>query len=74
MATSAYGLQLTFINNRNYPGGVIVFLGVEFALPANIVSMASYIASNILADGLMVSDFDHEYSKDMVWYHTYLYT
>ncbi|THV07198.1 hypothetical protein K435DRAFT_643875 [Dendrothele bispora CBS 962.96] len=53
-ATSAYGLQLTFIDNRNYPGGIITFLGVEFALPANIVSLASYISSNILADALMI--------------------
>ncbi|KAL0575150.1 hypothetical protein V5O48_006827 [Marasmius crinis-equi] len=53
-ATSAYGLQLTFVDNRNYPGGVIAFLGVEFALPANIVSLSSYIASNILADMLMI--------------------
>ncbi|KAE9388828.1 hypothetical protein BT96DRAFT_1003812 [Gymnopus androsaceus JB14] len=53
-ATSAYGLQLTYIDNRNYPGGVITFLGVEFALPANIVSTASYIAGNLLADALMI--------------------
>ncbi|KAG7098817.1 hypothetical protein E1B28_000722 [Marasmius oreades] len=53
-ATSAYGLQLTFIDNRNYPGGVIGFLGIEFALPTNVASTASYIASNLLADALMV--------------------
>lgn len=53
-ATSAYGLQLTYIDNRNYPGGVIAFLGIEFALPANIANTASFIAENLLADGLMV--------------------
>lgn len=54
-ATSAIGLQLTFIDNRNYPGGVIAFLGVEFGLPVNIVSLASYITGNIMADALLVS-------------------
>lgn len=54
-ATSAYGLQLTYIDNRNYPGGPLAFLGVEFALPANVTSLASYIAANLLADALMVS-------------------
>ncbi|KAJ7640761.1 hypothetical protein DFH06DRAFT_1000181, partial [Mycena polygramma] len=53
-ATSAYGLQLTFIQNRNYPGGVIAFLGIEFALTPNVVSLASYITGNIMADMLMV--------------------
>ncbi|KAJ7229022.1 hypothetical protein GGX14DRAFT_346163 [Mycena pura] len=53
-ATSAYGLQLTYIDNRNYPGGVIAFLGVEFALPANVANTASFIAENLLADGLMI--------------------
>ncbi|KZT44035.1 hypothetical protein SISSUDRAFT_1057041 [Sistotremastrum suecicum HHB10207 ss-3] len=53
-ATSAYGLQLTFIDNRNYPGGPVAFLGVEFALPDNVVSLASYIAANIMADALMI--------------------
>ncbi|KAJ6459748.1 hypothetical protein C8R47DRAFT_994487 [Mycena vitilis] len=53
-ATSAYGLQLTFIENRNYPGGVIGFLGVEFGLTPNVVSLASYITGNIMADMLMI--------------------
>lgn len=55
-ATSALGLQLTFIDNINYPGGgVNKFLEVEFGLPSNVVSLASYILGNVLADGLLVS-------------------
>ncbi|KAJ6612722.1 hypothetical protein B0H10DRAFT_2278881 [Mycena sp. CBHHK59/15] len=53
-ATSAYGLQLTFIDNRNYPGSVIAFLGIEFALTSNVISLASYITGNIMADALMI--------------------
>lgn len=52
--TSAYGLQLTFIDNRNYPGGPLGFLGVEFSISANVLSLASLIAGNLLADGLLV--------------------
>lgn len=54
-ATSALGLQLTYIDNRNYPGGVIGFLNVEFALPSNVASLTSYIVGNVLADALLVS-------------------
>jgi hypothetical protein len=53
-ATSAIGLQLTFIDNRNYPGGVIGFLGVEFAMVDNVVSLAAFIIENIMADTLLV--------------------
>ncbi|KAI0042688.1 hypothetical protein FA95DRAFT_1682387 [Auriscalpium vulgare] len=52
--TSAYGLQLTYIDNRNYPGGPFGFLLIEFSLPVNILSLASYIIGNVLADALMV--------------------
>lgn len=53
-ATSAYGLQMTFIDNRNYPGGPFAFLLVEFSEPSNVLSLASYIVANILADGLLL--------------------
>ena len=59
-ATSAVGLQLTFIDNRNYPGGVIGFLNVEFGLPSNVASLTSYIIGNILADALLVSLIRHK--------------
>ncbi|KAF7431157.1 hypothetical protein PC9H_006877 [Pleurotus ostreatus] len=52
--TSAYGLQLTFIENRNYPGGPLGFLLVEFSLPVNVLALASYIIGNILADTLLL--------------------
>lgn len=53
-ATSAIGLQLTYIDYRNYPGGPLAFLGIEFSMPVNIVSLASYITGNIIADALLV--------------------
>ncbi|THH32606.1 hypothetical protein EUX98_g1576 [Antrodiella citrinella] len=52
--TSAYGLQLTYIDNRNYPGGPLGFLGVEFSIPANVLSLAALITGNLLADGLLL--------------------
>ena len=52
--TSAYGLQLTYIDNRNYPGGILGFLAVEFSLAPNVLSLAAFVAGNILADGLLV--------------------
>ena len=58
-ATSALGLQLTYIDNRNYPGGVIGFLNVEFSLPSNVASLTSYIVGNVMADALLVSPCNH---------------
>ncbi|KAI0060428.1 hypothetical protein BV25DRAFT_1807362 [Artomyces pyxidatus] len=52
--TSAFGLQATFIDNRNYPGGPYGFLLVEFSLPFNVLSLASYIIGNVLADALLL--------------------
>ncbi|KAH8101231.1 hypothetical protein BXZ70DRAFT_117757 [Cristinia sonorae] len=53
-ATSAYGLQLTYIDNRNFPGGPFAYLQVEFSAPSNVLSLASYIAGNIMADALLL--------------------
>ncbi|KAJ6612711.1 hypothetical protein B0H10DRAFT_2278854 [Mycena sp. CBHHK59/15] len=57
---SAFGLQATYIDNRNYPaaapdgpGGPIAFLGVEFSLPFNIVGQIVFTAENLLADALL---------------------
>ena len=55
---SALGLQLTFIDNRNYPGGVIGFLDVEFSYPSNVASLTAYVVGNVLADGLLVCCFN----------------
>ncbi|KAI0060432.1 hypothetical protein BV25DRAFT_1955777 [Artomyces pyxidatus] len=52
--TSAYSLQATFIDNRNYPGGPYGFLLVEFSLPFNVVCLASYIIGNVMADALLL--------------------
>ena len=54
VATMAIGLQLTFINDTNYPGGIYVFLNGEFGLPSNIVNQVSYVVVNILADRYLV--------------------
>ncbi|TCD61350.1 hypothetical protein EIP91_008560 [Steccherinum ochraceum] len=53
-ATSAFGLQLTYIDNRNYPGGPFAYLQIEFSTTSNVLSLASYIVGNILADALLL--------------------
>lgn len=53
-ATSAYGLQLTYIDNRNYPGGPFAFLQIEFSDPSQVVALTAYIVANVMADALLV--------------------
>ncbi|THH23221.1 hypothetical protein EUX98_g7948 [Antrodiella citrinella] len=53
-ATSAFGLQSTYIDNRNYPGGPFAYLQIEFSAPFNVLSLASYITGNVLADALLL--------------------
>ncbi|CAL1714268.1 unnamed protein product [Somion occarium] len=53
--TCAYGLQLTYIDNRNYPGGgPWAFLQIEFSTPSQLLSCASYIIGNIMADAILL--------------------
>ncbi|KAJ6566292.1 hypothetical protein B0H19DRAFT_1257543 [Mycena capillaripes] len=59
---STYGLQTTFIDNRNYPapdadslGGPIAYLNVEFFLNYNIVSQVVFTLGNLMVDALLVS-------------------
>lgn len=54
-ATSAFGLQLTYIDNRNFPdGGSFAFLQVEFSDPSQVVAITAYIVANVMADALLV--------------------
>ena len=51
-----FGLQLVYIDNRNFPGGPFAYLTGPFTThPANVLSLLSYILSNVMADGLLVS-------------------
>jgi hypothetical protein len=58
---SAFGLQSTFIDNRNYPapdedspGGPIAYLNIEFQRPFNIVGQIVFTLGNILADAILL--------------------
>jgi len=54
-ATSMFGLQLCYIDNRNYPGGPFAYLVGPFTThPANVLSLASYVVSNVMADALLL--------------------
>ncbi|CAL1697608.1 unnamed protein product [Somion occarium] len=52
--TSAYGVQITYVDNRNYPGGPFGFLLVESPLPTNVLSNVGYTIANIMADALLL--------------------
>ncbi|KAK7680852.1 hypothetical protein QCA50_016162 [Cerrena zonata] len=52
--TSAYGVQITYVDNRNYPGGPFAFLMVESPLPTNVLSNVGYTIGNIMADALLL--------------------
>ena len=56
-STSAFGLQLTYIDNRNYPGGPFQFLQIEFSDPSQVVAIAGYIVANVMADARLVRQF-----------------
>ncbi|KAH8101223.1 hypothetical protein BXZ70DRAFT_117570 [Cristinia sonorae] len=54
-ATSMIGLQLCYIDNRNYPGGPFGYLTGPFTThPDSILSLAAYIISSVMADGLLL--------------------
>ena len=55
--TSAYGVQITYVDNRNYPGGPFAFLMVESPLATNVLSNVGYTIGNVMADALLVSIF-----------------
>ena len=55
--TSAYGVQITYVDNRNYPGGPFAFLMVESPLATNVLSNVGYTIGNVMADALLVSTF-----------------
>jgi len=53
-ATAYFGVQLAFIDNRNFPLGVFAFIELSAILPTNVVSVSMFVASNILADFLLL--------------------
>lgn len=48
-------LQLSFIDNRNFPGGPSAFESVMFSIPISNLGNVNYAIGNWLADGLLVS-------------------
>lgn len=53
-AANAYGLQLTFIDARNYPGGSWALMHSKERIPSAIMSDLSYHLTHFLADGVLV--------------------
>lgn len=53
--SNASGIQQTFIDNRNYPGGPWGYVTVAIVTaPFNFASEVSYFLGNIMADALLV--------------------
>ncbi|KAH7902984.1 hypothetical protein BJ138DRAFT_1021282 [Hygrophoropsis aurantiaca] len=54
--------EMTYIDDRNYPGGPLAFLFTQQALPVDTVGNAAYIIASVLADSLLI------YRCYIVWY------
>ena len=52
---NASGLQQTFIDNRNYPGGPAAFEENMFSIPVDDLGNVAFNIANWLADALLVS-------------------
>ena len=51
-----YGLQLIYIDNRNFPGGPLSYLTGPFTTNFDsVLTLAAYIIGNVMADCLLVS-------------------
>jgi len=47
------GAQLAYVNNRNFPGGVLAFIGASEVLPTNVLSITTLVLINNMCDGLL---------------------
>jgi len=66
VATGMKWNQMIWIDNRNYPGGPLAFVNMEFSNWVNVLSSASYTVNNFLADGLVL------YRCLVIWHDNYL--
>ncbi len=57
LASNAYTAQLSYVNDRNYPGGPAVFADVIFYLPVSIMGLFSFFAINWITDIVLVTLF-----------------
>lgn len=71
--SNASGIQQTFIDNRNYPGGPwgYVTVGIVTA-PFNFTSEVSYFLGNIMADALLVRLYRYHFLITKVTAHIYV--
>lgn len=54
VASSSKSAELTFIDDRNFPGGPAAFEIVNFSIPINFMGSVVFVIANWLADALMV--------------------
>lgn len=54
MGAAANMARLSFVDNRNFPGGPAMFETVMFSIPVDNMGNVAFVVANWLADGLMV--------------------
>ncbi|KAF8055310.1 hypothetical protein FPV67DRAFT_1789038 [Lyophyllum atratum] len=54
MAAAANMARLSFVDNRNFPGGPAMFETIMFSIPIDNMGNVAFVVANWLADGLMV--------------------
>jgi hypothetical protein len=55
MVVQAGAVQMTYIDNRNYPGGPVAYFLASQALPINVIFLATFVLLTFFADSLIVS-------------------
>lgn len=62
IAAGAKFNQMTFIDDRNFPGGPNAFVAAEYGNFVNMFGTAAYVVLNWFADGLVVRAIRHRVS------------
>lgn len=55
IAANSNMARLSFVDNRNFPGGPSAFETVMFSIPVDNMGNVAFVIANWLADGLMVN-------------------
>ncbi|EPQ58308.1 hypothetical protein GLOTRDRAFT_72606, partial [Gloeophyllum trabeum ATCC 11539] len=54
LASSSRVAQMTFIDDRNFPGGPVVWQEAAYSIPSNLLGNVTFTIANWLADALMI--------------------
>lgn len=54
VSSSSRVAQMTFVDDRDYPGGPVAWAAAAFSIPANLLGNVTFTLANWLADALMI--------------------